>query len=170
MNPKQNLTAILFLAAFFLLNFSVKSQSASDTIRMVKKGGDYSYSMNNETLSKVQLMRLLNEEKTAVNLMEKSNNRRVACYCFAFTGGACIGYALGSIIGGGLVGGNPNTKIILPLIGVGVGLVAVGIVFEIDANNKAKEAIDVYNKSKKQNNASINLGLSANGMVVRLSF
>jgi hypothetical protein len=167
MNPKQNLTAILFFAAIFLLNFSVKSQSASDTISMVKKGGDYSYSMNNETLSKAQLMRLLNEDKTAIKLMEKSNNRRIVGYCFAVTGGVCIGYAVGCVIVGGA---NLNTALMVPLLGAGACLVAVGIVFEVGANGKAKEAIAVYNTSKRQNNTTLNLGLCSNGMVVRLSF
>ena len=166
MNPKQNLTAILFFAAIFLFIFSVKSQSASDTICMVKKGGGHSYYMNNETLSKAQLMRLLNEDKAAIKLMEMSNNRRVVGYCFAFAGGFCLGYSLGSA----LFSSNLNIGTVVPLLVAGIGLVAVGIVFEISANSKAKEAIAVYNTSKKQNNTTLDLGLCTNGMVVRLNF
>ena len=166
MNPKQNLTAILFLVVIFLLNFSVKSQSTSDTISMVKKGGGHSYYMNNETLSKAQLMRLLNEDKTAIKLMEMSNNRRVVGYCFAFAGGFCLGYSLGYLI----MGSSPNIGVLVSLLGAGACLVTVGICFEVGAKNKAKEAIAVYNNSKRKNNTTLNLGLCSNGMVVKLNF
>jgi hypothetical protein len=114
-------------------------------------------------------MSLLKEDKIALKLMEKSKNRRVTGYCFAFAGGACIGYSLGYLLGRGLGGSIINPEEFMPLLGAGLGLVAVGICFEIGANSKAKKAIAVYNNSKKQN-TTLNLGLCTNGMMVRFNF
>ena len=170
MNTNPTLTASLFLGIFLLLNLSLKSQNNSDTISIMKKGSSYAYYMNNETLSKAQLMNLLNENNAAIKLMEKSNNFRVASYCFAITGGICIGYSLGCVIAGGWVGAKLSTVVVASLLGTGAGLVAIGICFEVDAKNKAKKAVAIYNNSKKQNNTTLNLGLCTNGMVVKLNF
>jgi len=43
MNPKHFIPAILIFSAVFLSGFSVKSQSASDTIRAEKRGLRYIY-------------------------------------------------------------------------------------------------------------------------------
>ena len=170
MNTKHNLTAFLFLGVILLLNLSLKSQNSSDTISMIRKGDSYCYYLNNEALSKVQLMDLLKENTPAIQLMEKSNNLHNAGYYCSISGGIFIGFSLGWLVANTLVGAKFDAKIFFPIIGAGVSLIVVGICFEVGAKHKAKDAIAVYNNSKRQNNTTLNLGLCTNGMMVKLNF
>jgi Na+/H+ antiporter NhaC len=62
-------------------------------------------------------------------------------------------------------------KVFPPFLGAGVALIAIGIGFEVRANNRAKEGVAVYNNSIKQkSNANLDLGFSPNGVILKLSF
>ena len=98
MSTKHFLTTILIFAAV-LFCYSSNAQDRTDTIHMVKRNtGRYLYYQNNIELSKKQVMNLLNENNTAIKLMEKSNNLNIAAYCFAIPGGFCIGYSFGYLL------------------------------------------------------------------------
>ena len=170
MIPKPNLTAFLFLAAIFLLSFSVKSQSSSDSIIIKKKWGSSYYYQNDAELNKWELMQLLNENETTAKLMKNSNNLRGAAYLFVIPGSVCVGFALGYVIAKS-VSHEPvvSPKMLAPLL-AGASALGIGLIFAVVANDKATQAIAIYNKSKKQSNTTLNLGLCSNGMMVRLNF
>ena len=170
MNPNPNLTAILFFVAIFLLIYSGKSQSSSDSIIIKKKWGASYYYKNDAELEKWEVMLLLNENETAAKLMKNSYNLRNAAYLLAVPGGACVGFAIGYMIAQS-VKHEPvvGATMMGPLL-AGAGALVIGIIFEVVANDKARQAITVYNTSKRQNNTTLDLGLCSNGMVVRLNF
>ena len=170
MNTKHLLTAILFFAAIFLLNYSGQSQSSSDSIIIKKKWGASCYYKNNVELNKWEAMQLLSENETAAKLLKNSNNFRHASYLFAIPGSVCVGYVIGYVIAKS-ASHQPilSTKITTPLI-VGASALIIGVAFEVVANDKARQAIYVYNNSKRQNNTTLNLGLCTNGMMIRFNF
>ena len=171
MNTKSYLKTFLFLAAIFLLLYSGKSQSSSDSIIIKKKWGTSYYYQNDVELEKGEVMQLLlNENETAAKLMKNSNNLRGAAYLFVIPGSVCVGFALGYLLansGNKKVAG--NATMMAPLL-AGAGALGIGIIFAVVANDKAHQAIAVYNKSKKQSNTTLDLGLYPNGMMVRLNF
>jgi hypothetical protein len=53
----------------------------------------------------------------------------------------------------------------------GTGLIGISIGFEIVANIKLEAAVELYNKSQRENNnANLNIGFSPNGVNLRLNF
>lgn len=169
----HKLATYFFFATFFLLHFFVKSQNNSDTISMIKKDGRFLYYKNDVVLSKEQLKNLLIENNTiAFYLMEQSNNRRVTSCIFGFAGGVSLGYSFVYLLDRLQNKKNMNPKLFYPFLGAGLGLIVIGIDFGISANNKAREAIAAYNRSKRQknNSTSLNLGFSPGGVLLKLDF
>jgi len=52
----------------------------------------------------------------------------------------------------------------------GTAAIGFSIAFEMSANRNAKEAIVVYNRSKRQDNTSLGLGFISNGMMIGVNF
>jgi len=179
MNPKQFFTTILIIATVFFSGFSGKSQNNQDTISIVKGKFGYTYQQGNKIMNLKQLMYLTYpSNKEAFRLMRKSNNLRNASTVFGFAGGGCLGFALGYALARSLSYNsitmyyNPiNRPLFFSFLGAGVGLIGIGIGFEIVAKSNLKEAIDVYNHDIKQkNSANLDLGLTSNGMMMKLNF
>jgi len=64
-----------------------------------------------------------------------------------------------------------NGILFCSMLGAGAVFIGIGIGFEVGANNKAKEAITVFNNAIRQsNNANLDLGFSPGGVMLRLSF
>jgi len=56
------------------------------------------------------------------------------------------------------------------MLGAGAVFTGISIGFEVGANNKAKEAITVFNNAIRQsNNANLDLGFSPGGVMLRLN-
>jgi hypothetical protein len=167
----HHLIALLIFTALFLSGFSSHAQSNSDTIRIEKNGLGYIYSQGNVKLNFSQMIQVASSQKDAAKLLEKSKNMKNMSYFFSIVGGGCIGFSLGHLIGTAISNRSVNQTLFFSTLGTGVALLGVGIGFEVGASNKAREGIDVYNKSIKQkNNTNLNLGFSPNGMVVKLNF
>jgi hypothetical protein len=171
MNHKHHLSAILLLAAIFLSCFSGYAQHVSDTIRMEKTWGGYVYYKDNTRLSFKQLLHLTNSNLEAVKLLEKSNDMRIASYIVGIPGSFAFGFSLGYALGALIVGNTFNKNIVYPILGAGIALTSIGIGLEIGANTKAKQGVAIYNNAIKQkNNAHLNLGISTDGILLRLNF
>ena len=125
-----------------------------DTIEIQKTGFGKSYYLNNECLT---LKRLL--EITAYNtLAHREIKQAQACNAlscvFGFIGGGCIGYPLGSFLGGG--------EPLWILAGLGVGFIAITIPIAIAGNRHLAKGVNIYNRGLQQ--------ASANAMSFHLDF
>jgi len=171
MSTKQYLSAILIFITFFSLQFFAKAQDNRDTIRIVKNVIGMSYYQNDKMLDFNQLMDLSKKNEAAYKLMKEAYTLRVVGIGFSSIGGFSVGFSAGYAIGKAISGNIVNMKVFLPFLGAGAALIAIGIGFEVGANNKAKEGVAVFNNAIKQkNNANLNLGFSPNGMMFRLTF
>jgi hypothetical protein len=171
MNTKPHLTAILTFVAIFLSCFLVKSQSNSDTIRIVEDEIDIDYFLNQKRLSYNQLMDLTEGNKAAYKLINEAYYSHNAGIFFDVVGGLFVGSAAGYAIGKAIVHDIVKLKVFLPLLGTGVALIGAGIGFEAAANKKAKKGIAIYNQSIKQKHTThLNLGFYPNGMILKMNF
>jgi hypothetical protein len=88
-----------------------------DTIEIQRTGFGKSYYLNNERLT----VKRLSEITTCNTLAHREIKRAQTCnalsYVFGFLGGGCIGYPLGSFLGGG--------EPLWILAGVGAGFIAI---------------------------------------------
>ncbi|MCL2311988.1 MAG: hypothetical protein FWC41_05810 [Firmicutes bacterium] len=171
MNIKHSLTAFLIFIAIFLSGFSSNAQNGSDTVTIVKRGAGVNYYYQEGNLLKFnQLMDLTKANEIAYGLMQQAYNLRIASICFYITGGISFGFSLGYFIIGAIFD-NIKTSILIPSLGAGVGLLIGGGICGLFANTKILKGVKVFNNSIRQNNnASLDLGFSSNGVMLRLSF
>jgi len=171
MHTKHYLTTILIFATIFLCCFSAKSQNNLDTIRIEKSVIGFDYYNNNNMLNFYQLLNLSKKNEEAHKLMRNAFSFHIASVCFTSAGCFFLGYSAGYVIGCAIKKDLVDMNTFLPFLGAGVGLIGIGIGFELGANNKAKEGVAVYNKSiKQQTNTNLDLGIYPNGMMFRLNF
>ena len=168
MNIKPYLTTILFFAAIFVFCFSSNAQNSADTISIVKKGVYY---QNEKQLNFKQLMHVSKENEEAYNYMIKAQNMNATAYIFGLAAGGCIGGALGYALGSFINGNRINAKIFFPFLGAGICFTAIGITFDVSANDYIRKGINVYNNSIKQKHSrNLDLGFYTNGVLLRLNF
>jgi len=168
---KSYLTAILIFTTILLSCLSSHAQNNSDSIQVIKRGMKYVYFQGNTLLSFQQVLFLTSSHPKTSKLLRKSNNMHNLSYVFGFAGGGCVGYSLGYILGTAVSANAPNFGVFVSTLVIGAGLIGIGIALEIDAKNKAIEAIAVYNHSKRQrNNKNLDVGFSPTGVLLRLSF
>ena len=171
MNTRSYFSTVLIFTTVFLFCFSSHAQNSSDTIRIVKKGLGYVFYKDDVIVNYKQALQLTASNTEAFRLLEKSNNMRNVGYVFAATGGGCVGYSLGYALGLALFGNTMNKPLFFSVLGAGAVLIGVGVGFEVGANNKAKEAIGIFNNTIRQNNkTNLDLGFSSGGVMLRLNF
>ena len=171
MNTKHYLAAILFFWIIFLLGFSVKSQEISDTIIIEKKIIGYEYYKDGFLLTFNQVAQLTKSNTESAKLMEKSIDMRISGYVWEGVGGFILGSSLGYALGCAMVDKFFSKPLFFGLLGAGTVVMSTGIGLEICAIKKAKKSVDIYNNSIKQkNNANLDLGISTQGMMLRLNF
>ena len=171
MNTKNYLTAILIFAVLYLSCISSHAQSNSDTIRLEKRGLGYHCYKDNEVLNFTQLTSLTHSNSEVATLLKASKNMQVGAFIFGCLGGGFMGYSVGYALGTVMRGNTLNNTLFFSMLGAGAVFAGIGIGFEVGANNKVKKAVLIYNKSIKQNNPqTLDLGISANGMMLRLNF
>jgi len=172
MSKKSYLPTILIFAAAILLScFSVKAQSLSDTIRVEKRGLRYIYYKDNVMINFQQVMYLTASNPKAFRLLKESKNMRNAGYFFAIIGGGCVGYSLGYMLGRSISDNTINYGLFAAILAAGTVSIGVGIGFQIQASNKAKNAVVVFNNAiKRKNKANLDLSFSPGGVLLRLNF
>jgi len=160
----KNLIVILFL----VIPIALKSQSF-DTIRIEKKGIRTVYYQGSEELNIKQIKSLVETNEEATKFMRKANNLQIVGLCFWGGAGYCIGYPLGHALGRSISGNKVKMKEYIPMFGLSACFIACAISFDMIANKKIKQGINVFNNSKRQNNdVSLDLGFSTNGLTLKL--
>jgi len=171
MNKKTYLSVILFFATIILSVLSAKSQDISDTIRIERNAIGVEYYQNNKTLKFNQLMDISANNQVAHKLIKNAYALHILSVSFSSLGGFMIGFSAGYAIGCAIQENLVDMKIFLPILGTGVGFSGIGIGFEVGANNKVKKGVAIFNHSIKQkSNTNINLGISTNGMLIKMNF
>ena len=171
MTLKHILPTILLFAVISLSCFSSCAQDGSDTIRMEKRGLGYVCYKNNEILNFTQLTHLTNSNPETTKLLRASKNMQVGAYIFGCLGSGFMGYSLGYALGTAMGGNTLNKTLFFSMLGAGAVFVGIGIGFEVGANKKVKQGVDIYNNAIKQKSSTnLDLGFSTNGVSLRLNF
>lgn len=141
MKKSSILTCILtfFAGCVFSSAMANSSIHISDTIEMRKKFGGNQFYENGRVLNMTQLKSRLSQDRQAFSEFKSARTANGIATVLGFTGGALIGWPLGTAIGGG----EPEWA----LLGAGVGLVGVSVPFIVKANKKFKKSVDVYNSN-----------------------
>jgi hypothetical protein len=108
-------------------------------IEMSKVSGDYKYTQNGNQLKMRDLVKTLESNQQAFEMINKAQTNRSLASVIGFVGGGLVGWPIGTAIGGG----DANWV----LAGVGAGLIGVSIPIASGANKKTKEAVETYNAS-----------------------
>ncbi len=154
--------AKLFFIGMLFLNVSfVFGQTKSDTI-LIKRNTFLQY---NHRLTPKDLFEIAETNPDANKETQKAKWNHFFGVIFAYSGGALIGFPIGTALGGG----DP----IWAMAGVGVGLVLVAIPFSIAYNKHIKKAVRIYNNGLKKigiNKIDYNIGITRNGLGVKMRF
>jgi hypothetical protein len=121
------------------LAFATMTLCIAQQIEMKKVFGGYKFSQNNENLTMSNLVKTMESNQQAFELIKKAKSKNSLASIIGFAGGGLIGWPIGTAV----AGGEANWT----LAGIGAGLLAVGIPISLSAINKAKEAVEIYNSS-----------------------
>ena len=110
-------------------------------IEMEKVFGGYKYTQNGNQMTMKDLVKTMESNKQAFDLIKKARLNNTLASIIGFAGGGLIGWPIGTAIGGG----DANWT----LAGIGAGIVAIGIPISSSTNKKAKQAVELYNSSLK---------------------
>ena len=108
-------------------------------IKMEKVFGGYSYTQNEKPMTMKDLVKTMESNQQAFDLIKKAQSNNTLASIIGFAGGGLIGWPIGTAIGGG----DANWT----LAGIGAGLVAIAIPISSSANKKAKQAVELYNSA-----------------------
>ena len=112
-------------------------QTFSDSITMKKVFGGYHFYQADKKLTMRELVKTMEPNEQAYKQIKKAQSTNGLAMAFAFTGGALVGFPLGTAIGGG----DPNWA----LVGIGAGLIVVSIPISNKFNRQAKYAVETFN-------------------------
>jgi hypothetical protein len=157
----KKLSLILLFACFGVI---INAQTASDTIRIIKRLGPV-FQQHGVTLMPKQLMTITETNPEAFKEMKIANSNYVASLFFQIPGGFLIGYPLGTAVGGG----EPNWT----MAAIGAGLVIVAIPLISGYNKHATNAVKIYNSgltSYSKPATTVKLGFSGSGLGVKVQF
>lgn len=128
---KTILTFTFALATFAFCN--------AQEIEMEKVFGGYEYSQNGKRMTMGDLVKRMESNSQAFELIKKAQTNNTLASIIGFAGGGLIGWPIGTALGGG----DANWT----LAGIGAGIIVVGIPISSSANKKAKQAVELYNSS-----------------------
>lgn len=130
---------ILFIILTLFLASSLPSmgQMSGSPIEMTKKFGSYQFYQNGHKLKVAQVAHIMKPNDVAYSHMRKAKFLYDINTVIGITGGALIGWPIGTSI----AGGEPNWL----LMGIGAGLIATFIPLDIIANKNAKRAVNSFN-------------------------
>jgi len=119
----------------------------SDSITTEKSGLGYQYYCKGHMLTLGELSDKLKVNDLAYSKLESAKSVNTVASILGCIGGFCVGYTLGTAIGGG------ETSWVLA--GIGVGVIIIDIPIAKSAEKKAKEAVHIYNSGIKKKSSSI---------------
>ncbi len=144
--------------------FAAMTFCNAQKIEMTKIFGGYKFTQDGTPLNRRDLVKTMQPNQEAFDLIKKSQSNNTLASIFSFVGGGLIGWPIGTAIGGG----EPNWT----LAGVGAGLIVISIPISSNAGKKAKQAVELYNSSLSQTSYNENkpkLKLVANGHGIGIS-
>ena len=117
-----------------------------------------------KTLTMQEATQAVHANPAAFEHMTKARNQSVLGMILGAAGGFCIGWPIGTAIGGG----DPNWV----MAGVGAGLVAITIPISISATKHARDGVSLYNEglSKPQSRLNVDVGLVGAGLGLTIYF
>lgn len=158
-----------YLLFFILIVLSISAsyaQSASDSITAKKVFGGYQFIQDEHPLTVKQLMVSLENNQEAYQIIKSAKGAYDLSNILAGAGGFCIGYPLGTAMGGG----EPNWT----MAGIGAGLVLIAIPISISFNKRALKAVNIYNQDFRETSfwedKELKLSLTGNGVGLKLIF
>ena len=159
---------VLFLMLMVFGLSAAFAQANNDTIVMVKAFGGHKFEKSGVDLTINQMRDIVKDYPDALKEMRLAKTNEVIDYVFAYSGGFCIGWALGSAI----TGYGEETS--LYTAGIGIGLVAIGFGFGALADGHAVKAATIYNahlgdKSKAEC-VNLGFGFTPSGIGLTLRF
>ena len=150
------------LPLFFLItSLSAFVQAQSDTIEIE---GKHFYYHGLELTSK-ELSDVVSTNQDSKREIKKAKNKEITVRAIGYAAGFCIGYPIGTAIGGG----DPEWA----FLGVGVGLVLVAIPLVVTHSKNNRRAVFLFNQQKKkiaQRPVAVNLGFTFTGFKLRIGF
>ena len=127
----------------------------------------YKYTQNGNQMSMKDLVKTMESNQQAFNLIKKARLNNTLASIIGFAGGWLIGWPIGTAIGGG--------KANWTLVGIGAGIVAIGIPISSSASKKARQAVELYNSSLNSTsfykfNSKFKIIASSNGIGLSINF
>lgn len=154
-----------------LMAFGVSAsfaQTNSDSISIVKVFGGHKFEKSGIELTMNQISGIVDANPDARRQMRLADTDEVFSCIFCYTGGFCIGWALGEAITGRA---NASTAY---LAGIGVGVAAIGIGFSSLADGHVVKAANIYNMhlgdQSTNEGADLSFGFTPGGIGLTLSF
>ena len=133
-------------------------QSAILTSSMFVIYSTHKYSTDGKTFKKVDcdtLSLMMKGNLKSIELLGSYKKNNTFSKLFGISGGFLIGWPIGGYIGSG---GNWKDSY-TTMLGIGVALTAVGIIFETTASNRLKESVDNFNKESLSTLSKLKLNL-----------
>ena len=156
----KKLLAILF---FTIVTSSVVS---AQKIVIRKVFGGLVFEQQGKTLLLKDMESIMKENKKAVALIQSAKTNQTWSLVLGTTGGALVGFPIGTVIGGG----EPEWAI----AGVGAALIIATIPIVKGFNRKTKKAVDLYNNgvssTSYQFQPSFNLKISGTNVGISMNF
>lgn len=153
---------LLTTSFFFILSISLLSAQA---IKIHRFQGGYRYTQGKEVLKLKHLAAVVAADKEANNLAIQAKSLSDLSFIISAIGGGFIGAPLGKA----MAGGDPKWV----SAGIGGGLVLSALQLYSVSANKAKAAIDIYNKSLSNNTSNkptFNMVVKNNGVGLKMTF
>jgi hypothetical protein len=145
--------------------FELFGQNLADTITF-KEGFNATFIQKGKALPPYKLKTITESNEDAYEEMVTANGSYNIAWLLQFTGGGLIGYPIGTAIGGG----TPKWY----LAGIGAALIVVSIPIYKSYVKHGKNGAKIFNDSLKKtamiNHFDINLGLSSQGLGVKINF
>jgi len=137
------------------------AQISTDTL-VIKKG--LTFQQNQKTYTFKEVPALMHNNKQAYEFIQKARTQSIISNVLSFAGGGFIGWPLGTAI----AGGEANWT----LAAIGAGLIVVAIPVFSSAKKNATKAVQIYNEGvqTQQNNLSVNLGVTPQGVGLQINF
>jgi len=155
---------ILFIGILLFTIVNSFAQNSKDSIE-IRSGFSTTFRQNGKLLTPKQMLdvTLLNSQAHEEMVYAKTNLD--VGNVFAFCGGFCLGWPVGTYLGGG----KPNWNIAL----AGLGFIVFSIPFSSAYIRHAKNAAIIYNSGLKRtsfNSINIQYGLTSDGIGITLKF
>ena len=154
---------LLSILVFTIVTSSVVS---AQKIEMRKVFGGLVFEQQGKTLLLKDMESIMKENKKAVALIQSAKTNQTWSLVLGTTGGALVGFPIGTAIGGG----EPEWSI----AGVGAALIIATIPIVKGFNRKTKKAVDLYNNgvssTSYQFQPSFNLKISGTNVGISMNF